>query len=88
MGANLQGGLAAMMTVIRLRDPERRMARFHALALQAALPLTNHPCVDLCHEFGRIGCSGRVMVDQFANEDEARAAAARLLRLKRRKGYR
>jgi predicted DNA-binding WGR domain protein len=76
-----------MLTVIRLRDPERRMARFHALSLQAALPLSNHPCVDLCHEFGRIGCAGRVMVDGFDSEDEARAAAARLLRIKRRKGY-
>lgn len=74
--------------MIRLRDHERRMARFHAIVLQGALPLGNrdHRC-DLCHEFGRIGCSGRVMVDGFDTEDEARQAATRLLRAKRRKGY-
>jgi predicted DNA-binding WGR domain protein len=83
-----------MLTVIRLRDPGARMARFHALMLQTALPLVcktganySEP-IHLVHEWGRIGCPGRVMVDGFATEDEARKAADRLLRIKRRKGYR
>jgi predicted DNA-binding WGR domain protein len=76
------------MIVIRMRDAERRMARFHALAIQGALPLGNGARCDLCHEFGRIGSPGRVMVDGFTCEDDARKAASRLLRVKRRKGYR
>jgi len=85
-----------MLTVIRLRDHAARMARFHALMLQGALPLSgrfagdNRPecAVDLVHEWGRIGCPGRVVADGFVTETEARMAADRLLRIKRRKGYR
>jgi predicted DNA-binding WGR domain protein len=32
-----------MMTVIRRRDPARRMARFHALCMQSALPFVAKP---------------------------------------------
>jgi predicted DNA-binding WGR domain protein len=75
------------LSVLRKRDAGQHMARFHALLLQGALPLEDER-VDLCHEWGRIGCPGRVAVEGFPSEAAARKAAGRLELVKRRKGYR
>ena len=50
------------MTLIRRRDPARRMARFYSLAVQADL-LAGW---SLVREWGRIGSPGRVRVDPHA----------------------
>jgi predicted DNA-binding WGR domain protein len=70
------------MIVIRRRDPEQHMARFHFLAVQAAF----HGW-DLVHEWGRIGSPGTVRHTAHGTQDAAEHAAASYHALKRRKGY-
>jgi predicted DNA-binding WGR domain protein len=72
------------MHIIRLRDPERRMARYHCLCLQGTLWRQG---VAVVHEWGRIGSPGTVRSEDHADEAAARKAVARYLRVKRRKGY-
>jgi predicted DNA-binding WGR domain protein len=76
------------MTTLRRRDPARRMARFYLLGTQFALPFAPEQLVDLVREWGRIGSSGTVRVDQHADPETAAKAAAMLEAAKRRRGYR
>ncbi len=71
------------MTLIRRRDPTRRMARFYAVSIQADL-LAGW---SLVREWGRIGRPGRVKVEPGTELLEVEAAAQLLEARKRKKGY-
>lgn len=73
------------ITVIRRRDPARRMARFYQLALQGVLE--DPAACDLIREWGRIGSPGTVRADPHASIAAAQTALEQLERSKRRKGY-
>ena len=47
-----------MMTVLRRRNPARRMARFYGLSLQWTLGFGDDWSADLIREWGRIGSPG------------------------------
>jgi predicted DNA-binding WGR domain protein len=68
---------------IQRRDPTRRMARFYRLVVVTDL----WGQCSLLREWGRIGSPGRVRLDPHHSEGAAIAAAGRLERQKRRKGY-
>ena len=72
------------MILIRRRDPNRRMARFYALGMQADL-LAGWALV---REWGRIGRRGRVRADAYSELAVAEAVGEQLEAAKRRKGYR
>lgn len=72
------------MLTIHRRDPDRRMARFYAAALQADL-LAGWAVV---REWGRIGSAGRVRADLYAGLAPAIAAAQKMAERKRGRGYR
>lgn len=72
-----------MLTVIRRRDHEKRMARYHLIALHGSLL----GGIDIVHEWGRIGSPGAVQRIPCEDETKAAAAAAGYLNRKRRKGY-
>jgi predicted DNA-binding WGR domain protein len=71
-----------MLTIHRC-DPDRRMARFYAVALQADL-LAGWTVV---REWGRIGSPGTVRVDLHQDLVPALAAAERVTKRKRGRGY-
>ena len=71
------------MTVIRRRDPTRKMARFYALGIQSALS----GGWDLIREWGRIGSAGRVKAEHYSEASVAETAKASAERAKRRRGY-
>ncbi len=66
------------------RDPVRNMARFYVLDLQPTL----FGEVALVRTWGRIGSSGRAMMVTYPAVGAATAAADRLTRQKRGRGYR
>ncbi len=68
---------------LRRVDPERRMARFYALAVDRDL----FGQVLLMRQWGRIGMSCRVRHDPCESEAEACAALAALASTKRARGY-
>lgn len=70
--------------LLRRRHPAQHVSRFYALAVQP--DLFGAWCV--VREWGRIGSPGRMVVQPFATEAEADAAAAQLRRQKERRGYR
>jgi predicted DNA-binding WGR domain protein len=72
------------MLIIHRRDPDRRMARFYAVALQADL-LAGWAVV---REWGRIGSPGTIRVDLHQDLPPALAAAERMAGRKRGRGYR
>lgn len=70
------------MTFIR-QNPEKNMRRFYRLYLQATLFGES----SLVREFGRIGQPGRIRVDYFPSQQEAKACLLHLMRKKLGKGY-
>ncbi len=73
-----------MTAVILYRiDASRRMHRFYRLDVQP--DLFGAWCV--MREWGRIGSTGQTRSTPFPSAQEAQAALARLLRIKRRRGY-
>ena len=64
-------------------DPAQNMARFYALSLGQSL----FGDVSLTRRFGRIGTSGRQIVELHADMTSARRALERIERAKRRRGY-
>lgn len=72
------------MLVIRRRDHEKRMARYHAFSLNGSLL---GGC-ELIHEWGRLGSPGAVRQTPYPDEKQAENAAHAYIRLKIRKGYR
>lgn len=71
----------ARLTRIR---PERNEWRFYRLAVWP--DLFGHAL--LARQWGRIGTKGRLRLDPYPNAGAALNALARLLRTKRRRGYR
>lgn len=70
--------------IVHCRDPERNRARFYAVRLRADL-LGGWAVV---REWGRAGQSGQVRAELHGELAPAQAAAERLARRKRRRGYR
>jgi predicted DNA-binding WGR domain protein len=64
-------------------DPDRNMARFYSMSLQADL----FGEWALQREWGRIGSAGRLVARRFASEHEAAHAMTEHLKAKLRKGY-
>lgn len=64
-------------------DPARNMARYYALAIEPTL-FGDHAVI---RRWGRIGTHGRQMSEHHAEASMARAAFARLVASKRRRGY-
>ena len=65
-------------------DPDRNMARFYTLAIEATLFGTPR----LLRRWGRIGTLGRTMVHHFEREEAAVALFLELLCERRARGYR
>jgi len=61
----------------------RNMRRFYAAGLQPTL----FGGASVMRYWGRIGTAGRSLVETFDHAEEARAAFAKLVRGKRRRGY-
>lgn len=72
------------MTLLHRRDPQRNMARFYAVSVERSL----FGEFMLVRQWGRIGSRGRMQADWFVSASEASSAEDRLLRSKRRRGYR
>ena len=70
--------------ILRRRNPEKHMARFYSVGIQAEL-LGGW---DLVREWGRIGSPGTLRTDRCASEAEAHAAGERAIARKQRRGYR
>jgi predicted DNA-binding WGR domain protein len=68
---------------LRRIDAARNMRRFYALSTQPTL----FGEISLIRNWGRIGTSGKTMVQTFDSRAEAIEAFARLERVKRRRGY-
>ncbi|MCK1448807.1 WGR domain-containing protein [Bradyrhizobium sp. 2] len=68
---------------LRRIDAARNMRRFYALSTQPTL----FGEISLIRNWGRIGTSGKTMVQTFDGRAEAIEAFARLERVKRRRGY-
>jgi predicted DNA-binding WGR domain protein len=64
-------------------DPDLNMARFYVMSIEPTL----FGEVTLVRSWGRIGSRGQVMMETFAEVQKAAAAADRLRRVKRRRGY-
>lgn len=64
-------------------DPDLNMARFYVIALEPTL----FGEVSLVRSWGRIGSRGQMMMETFAEVRDANAAAVRISRVKRRRGY-
>lgn len=64
--------------------PEAGQARFYHAALWPDL----FGGVTLAREWGRIGQAGQLRLDPYSDPEAAAAALARLVRRKRRRGYR
>jgi predicted DNA-binding WGR domain protein len=71
------------VTLIRRRDPARRMARFYSLAVHADL----WAGWSVVREWGRIGNPGRVRVDPHGELTIAEKAALQIEVHKRKRGY-
>jgi predicted DNA-binding WGR domain protein len=69
---------------LRRVDPTRNMRRFYSLDVERDL----FGKVVLVRRWGRIGTSGKVRLDEFCTEGEARAAMHRLELRKVSRGYR
>jgi predicted DNA-binding WGR domain protein len=64
-------------------DPNRRMARFYAMAIQRDL----FGCIVLTKQWGRIGTCGRRVAETHPTEAQAVEALERQAERKRRRGY-
>jgi predicted DNA-binding WGR domain protein len=73
-------------TVVDLKrvDPSRNMRRFYLMSVQLDL----FGGVSLVREWGRMGCRGRVLIEQHADEAGAINALMQLSATKQRRGYR
>ena len=69
---------------LRRIDPTKNMRRFYSLSVQPTL----FGGASLIRDWGRIGTRGQTMMETFDTADDADLAFDRLLRSKRRRGYR
>ncbi|PZN94121.1 MAG: WGR domain-containing protein [Hyphomicrobiales bacterium] len=72
-------------TTLHLRriDPARNMARFYLLSIQPTL----FGGASLVRNWGRIGTSGKAMIETFDEDVGADQAFSRVERRKRQRGY-
>lgn len=68
---------------LRRIDPTRNMRRFYTLDIQPTL----FGGASVIRNWGRIGTTGRSMVETFDSDGEATCASIRVERAKRRRGY-
>ena len=69
--------------VLRREDQAQNMRRFYLMSVQRDL----FGGATLTREWGRMGSSGTVRVDQYPDEGQAVDALADLARTKRKRGY-
>jgi predicted DNA-binding WGR domain protein len=69
--------------ILRRTDPARNMARFYALSVEPTL----FGGASLTRRWGRIGTSGRQIVELHADAEAARLSREAWLRRKARRGY-
>ena len=69
--------------VLHRIDPEQGIRRFYSLMIERDLFGT----VRLVRNWGRIGTTGREMVEVFADEHDAGLALEAVARAKRQRGY-
>lgn len=69
---------------IERRDPDRNMARFYSLSIEATLFGETR----LVRRWGRIGTHGQMMQHSFDRENEAVELFLEVLRTRRKRGYR
>lgn len=72
-----------MQSYLEKHDPAKNQARFYNMVL---LPNLFGEWT-LYREWGRIGQSGKVRMEWFGSEDEAKSALTTLETAKRRRGY-
>lgn len=72
-----------MQSYLEKHDPAKNQARFYNMVL---LPNLFGEWT-LYREWGRIGQSGKVRMEWFGSEDEAKSALTTLEATKRRRGY-
>lgn len=72
-----------MQSYLKKHDTAKNQARFYSMVL---LPNLFGEWT-LYREWGRIGQGGKVRVEWFSNEDEAKSALTTLETAKRRRGY-
>lgn len=82
MSSAMQGS-GTEADLIRI-DPARNAYRFYRLALWPDL----FGGIALVREWGRLGSPGKLRLDLHPDEDAARHALERLVRVKCRRGYR
>ncbi len=64
-------------------DPSKNMHRFYSVQIMPTL----FGEWSIMREWGRVGSPGRVTVESFGSEDEARRAERASLRIRERHGY-
>ena len=69
--------------LLRRCDPAKNMRRFYYLTVHRDL----FGGATLVREWGRIGSSGQVLIEPYADEGQAVDALAEIVRQKRRRGY-
>lgn len=74
---------SAMVKLINI-DPPKNRHRFYCVQIVRTL----FDEWSVIREWGRIGSPGRVTLESFANQDEARRAENSTIRLRARHGYR
>lgn len=72
------------LVVLDRHDSARNMARFYVLSVEASL----FGDATLVREWGRMGYTGRRLIEIHENEGRAVESLARWLARKRRRGYR
>ena len=72
-----------MTTLINI-DPAKNMHRFYSVQIVPTL----FGEWSIMREWGRIGSPGRIDIETFTTEDEARHAERQTLQLRERHGYR
>jgi predicted DNA-binding WGR domain protein len=71
------------MVSLRNIDPPKNRWRFYSVEIGRTL----FGDWSITREWGRIGSPGRIAVESFATEEEARRAEQRTIRLRTRRGY-
>ena len=71
------------MVTLRNIDPANNRWRFYSVAIGRTL----FGDLSITREWGRIGSPGRIAVESFASEEEARRAEQQTIRLRARHGY-
>ena len=71
------------MVTLRNIDPAHKRWRFYSVAIGRTL----FGDLSITREWGHIGSPGRIAVESFASEEEARRGEQQTIRLRARHGY-